>query len=131
MPYEIAFTRPVAITIDRDQYINECCVGGDVVVDALMPAVRARYTDIQSNQEDWGWFIWFKNGAVKLAIDVFSDDGDAGKFRIRLTSQTKRFIGYKEADTPELDELRALVESELKKWSATDIAVDADPDGRL
>ena len=125
MPYEIAFTRPVTI-VDREQYINECCVGGDAVVDALLPAVRDRYQDIESNQEDWGWFIWFKKGAVKLAIDVHTDDGDAGEFRIRLTSQTKRLFGYKEADTPELEELRALVESELRKWSATVLSVTAD-----
>ena len=62
MPYEISFTRPVLIS-DREQYINECCVGGDAVVDALLPAVRAAgYEDIQSNQEDWGWFIWFRKG---------------------------------------------------------------------
>jgi len=127
MPYEIAFTRAVTIA-DRGQYINECCVGGDQVVDALLPAVRARYGDIRSNQEDWDWFIWFKKGAVKLAIDVHSDDGDAGEFRIRLTSQTKRFLGYKEADTPELDELRQLVEVELSKWSASRIEVSRDDD---
>jgi len=40
MPCEISFTRPVGIR-DRAQYINECCVGGDAVVDALLPAVRA------------------------------------------------------------------------------------------
>jgi hypothetical protein len=125
VPYEIAFARQVAIT-NRDQYINECCVGGDAVVDALLPAVRARYAGIQTNQEDWGWFIWFKHGAVKLAIDVHSEDGDAGEFRIRLTSLTKRLIGYKEADTPELEELRALVESELQRWSASGITVERD-----
>lgn len=126
MPYEIAFTRPVHIS-DREQYINECCVGGDAVVEALLPAVRERYADIQTNQEDWGWFIWFKKGPVKLAIDVHTDDGDAGAFRIRLTSQTKRLIGYKEADTAELDELRALVEAELRTWSATDVTVEKEP----
>ena len=125
MPYEIAFARQVAIT-DRDQYINECCVGGDAVVDALLPAVRARYADIQTNQEDWGWFIWFKQGAVRLAIDVHTDNGDAGEFRIRLTSRTRRLIGYKEADTPELEELRALVESELQRWSASGITVERE-----
>ena len=125
MPYEIAFTRPVPIT-DRDRYINECCVGGDAVVDALLPAVRARYEDIQTNQEDWGWFIWFKQGAVKLAIDVHTDDGDAGEFRIRLTSRTKRLLGYKEADVPELEELRAFVEAELLHWSASGITVERD-----
>jgi hypothetical protein len=125
VPYEIAFARQVAIT-DRDQYINECCVGGDAVVDALLPAVRARYADIQTNQEDWGWFIWFKQGAVRLAIDVHTDNGDAGEFRIRLTSRTRRLIGYKEADTPELEELRALVESELQRWSASGITVERE-----
>jgi|SRR6187401_1978979 len=126
VPYEIAFTRLVALA-DRDDYINECCVGGDAVVDALLPAVvAARYQDIQHNQEDWGWFIWFKKGSVKLAIDVHTDDGDAGQFRIRLTSQTKRFLGYKEADTPALDELLKLVESELKKWSAVAVKVERE-----
>ena len=127
MPYEIAFTRLVALA-DRDDYINECCVGGDAVVDALFPAVLAAgYQDIQRNQEDWGWFIWFKKGGVKLAIDVHTDDGDAGEFRIRLTSQTKRFLGHKEADTPELDELLTLVESELRAWSASGIKVTREP----
>ena len=126
MPYEIAFTRPVTIA-NRDEYFNECCVGGDAVIDALMPFVQARYTDIQSNQEDWGWFIWFRKDRVKLAIDVHTDDGDAGEFRIRLTSQTKRFLGYKEADTPELDELLKLVESELRRWSASDVKVEREP----
>jgi hypothetical protein len=127
MPYEIAFTRQVPLG-DREQYINDCCIGGDVVVDALMPAVQARYSDIQSSQEDWGWFIWFKKGAVKLAIDVHTDDADAGEFRIRLTSRTKKFLGYKEADTPELDELLTLVEAELRRWSADKIAVTRDSD---
>jgi hypothetical protein len=127
VPYEITFTRPVTIT-DRDQYINECCVAGDAVVDALLPAVKARYTDIQSNQEDWGWFIWFRKGSVKLAIDVHTDDGGAGEFRIRLTSQTKRLLGYKQADTPELEELRQLVESELRTWAATIVSVARDSD---
>jgi hypothetical protein len=128
MPYEIAFTKLVPIR-DREDYINECCVGGDAVVDALLPAVRERYEDIQSNQEDWGWFIWFRKGNVKLAIDVTSDDGDAGEFRIRLTSRTRRLIGYKEADAPELGELLTLVESELARWAAVDVKVmPADSD---
>jgi hypothetical protein len=125
MPYEIAFSRIVTIP-DRERYINDCCVGGDAVVDALMPAVQARYTDIQSEQEDWGWFIWFRAGTVRLAIDVFTDNPDAGEFRIRLTSRKKKLLGQKEIDTPELDELRALVESELRKWSAANLTVQRD-----
>jgi hypothetical protein len=125
MPYEIAFTRLVPIT-DPDRYINPCCVGGDAVVDTLLPVVRQQYDDIETNQEDWGWFIWFRQGDVKLAIDVHTDDGEAGEFRIRLTSQTRRWLGYKEADTPELEDLRALVERELGKWSARKVVVSKD-----
>ena len=61
MPYELSFTKRVPI-VDREQYINECCIGGDVVVNRLLPSVRSRYTDVQTNQEDWGWFIWFRQG---------------------------------------------------------------------
>lgn len=124
MPYEIAFTRPVTIS-DREQYINECCVGGDIVVDRLLPAVRERYTDIQSNQEDWGWFIWFRQSRVRLAIDVHTDDADAGEFRIRLTSRVRKLVFEREADTPELDELRAFVESELTRWGVSKMATQS------
>jgi hypothetical protein len=89
-------------------------------------AVRNRLQAGRHNRESSRWFIWFKQGTVKLAIDVHTDDMDAGRFRIRLTSQTRRWIGYREADTPQLDELRLLVESELRKWSAADIKTEQD-----
>jgi hypothetical protein len=116
MPYEASFTKRVE-GADRDQYFNDCCVGGDIVVNQLLPAVRARYADIQTEQEDWGWFIWFRQGDVRLAIDVFTDDPDAGKFRIHLTSRTRRWgLFDRVVDTPELDGLRTLVASELATW---------------
>jgi len=116
MPYEVSLTRRVEI-VDREQYINDCCVGGDVVVNRLLPSVRARYTDVQTNQEDWGWFIWFRKGSVRLAIDVFTDDPDEGVFRVHLTSRTKRLLVLDTVvDTSELEELRALVASELAAW---------------
>lgn len=118
MPYEVSFTKPVSI-VDRDQYFNECCVGGDAVVDQLLPSVRARYLDIRTNQEDWGWFIWFKSGSVRLAIDVFTDDPEQGQFRIHLTSRVRKLLFFEAiVDNPELEELRALVESELRTWGA-------------
>ena len=132
MPYEIAFTRPITIK-DRDEYFNECCVGGDQVVDALLPAVRARYDDIQDNQEDWGWFIWFKRGDVSLAIDIHTDDPDIGAFRVHLYSRKKRLWFFsQEVDTPELEELRQLVEADLRQWqvrSRWDHSVDRGSPG--
>ena len=123
MPYELSFTRRVPI-VDREQDINECCVGGDVVVNRLLPSVRARYTDVQTNQEDWVWFIWFRQGSVKLAIDVFTDDPDEGAFRMHLTSRMKRLLVLDTVvDTPELEELRALVASEFAAWVGGDITI--------
>ena len=121
MPYEISFTKPVTLT-DRDQYINECCVGGDIVASQLLPAIRDHYTDVQTNQEDWGWFIWFRDGNVKLAVDIFTDDPAQGAFRIHLTSRTKRFLVLDNVvDTLELEKLRALVTTELAAWAGNGI----------
>ena len=123
MPYEVSFTKRVEVT-DREQYINDCCVGGDIVVNRLLPAVRARYTDIQTEQEDWGWFIWFREGDVRLAIDVFTDD-PAGEFRIHLTSRARRWgVFDRVVDTPELDALRALVASELAAWVGSPVKIE-------
>jgi hypothetical protein len=125
MPYEISFTKQLSIS-DRDQYINECCIGGDVVVNQLLPQIRERYTEIQTNQEDWGWFIWFRQGKAALAIDVFTEDPQQGFFRIHLTSRLKRlFVVNSVVDTAELEELRALVESELTAWGGRAITVIA------
>jgi hypothetical protein len=116
VPYELSFARRVAIT-DREQYINDCCIGGDVVLAQLLPALRARYGDVAPNQEDWGWFIWFRKGDVRLAIDVFTDDPGRGEFRIHLTSRVPRLLFLTTvADTPELRELHDVVVTELSAW---------------
>jgi hypothetical protein len=123
MPYELSFTKSVPIA-DPAEYINDCCIGGDVVVNQLLPEVRARYTDIQSNEEDWGWFIWFRRGKVHMAIDVFTDNPEDGSFRIHLTSRVKRFFRMGAAvDTPELDELREWVAGQLTAWGAGNVSV--------
>jgi hypothetical protein len=124
MPYEVSFKKPVPL-LDREEYINECCVGGDAVVNRLLPSIQARHTDIQTNQEDWGWFIWFRMGNVRLAIDVFTDDSQEGQFRIHLTSRTRRlFLFERVTDTAELEDLRSLVESELRAWDGRGIKVE-------
>ena len=123
MPYELSFTKRVPV-IDRELYINACCVGGDVVVNRLLPAVRARYAGIQTNQEDWGWFIWFRQGHVRLAVDVFTDDPDEGVFRVLLTSRTRRLLVLDTVvDTPELEDLRALVVAELTAWAGAQVSI--------
>ena len=123
MPYEISFTKRVPI-LDREQYINDCCIGGDVVVDQLLVSVQSRYADVQMNQEDWGWFIWFRKGKVRLAIDVFTDDSEVGAFRVHLTSRTKRWLVLDSViDTPELEDLRVQVASQLAVWAGIAVKV--------
>lgn len=117
MPYVIGFSKVVQI-VAPDQYINDCCIGGDVVLDCLLPALRERYgNNLQSNQEDWGWFAWFKESGTRLAIDICTDDAEDGAFQIHLTaSRPCFFFGPKIQDTPELEQLWKLVLSLLQSW---------------
>ena len=118
MPYVVEVIRRVEVT-DPEQYFNECCIGGDVVAEQLLPTVKERYSDVQSNQEDWGWFIWFRNGRVRLAVDIFCDDPERGAYRIHLTSRSvKWFLLSSVEDTPDLEELRSLVVGHLERWAS-------------
>lgn len=119
MPYEIAFTKQIEVTYP-EQYINECCVGGDIVADALLPALRDTYGELTADQEDWGWFLWFSRSGVNLAVDIFCDDPEAGSFRIHLTSRVRTMLfSTKVSDTPELEQLCRLVVSALAAWTGS------------
>ena len=125
MPYVVSFVKSVRIA-DREQYINDCCVGGDVVFDRLLPSLRARYgADLQPIQEDWGWFSWFGHSGVKLAVDVHTTDHEVGEFAVHLTSRRPRFLlGARVQDTPELEQLRDLVVSQLESWPVERLSVE-------
>ncbi|MFN0058053.1 MAG: hypothetical protein ACKVX7_06315 [Planctomycetota bacterium] len=124
MPYIVTFVKTVSVT-DSEQYINDCCIGGDVVLAQLLPSLRERYGELQSNQEDWGWFAWFEQSGIKLAVDVHTNDGATGEFQIHLTSRKPRLlVGAKIQDTPELESLRELVISRLQEWAVTALDVE-------
>lgn len=125
MPYIISFVRPVQIS-DREQYINDCCIGGDVVLDRLLPALRERYgSDLLSNQEDWGWFAWFQQAGIKLAVDIHTNDHALGEFQVHLTSRRPRLLlSAKVQDTAQLEQLRELVVSQLQAWSVERLEVE-------
>jgi hypothetical protein len=124
MPYIVSFVKPVAVA-DREQYINDCCIGGDLVLEQLLPSLKERYGDLESNQEDWGWFAWFEHLGVKLAVDVHTSDESAGEFQIHLTSRRPRLLlGAKIEDTLELEALRELVISGLQAWTVNKLEVE-------
>jgi hypothetical protein len=125
MPYIVSFVKPIAVP-DREIYINECCVAGDLVLAQLMPTLRQRYgADVHPVQEDWGWFAWFEHDGVKLAVDVHTHDAGAGEFQIHLTSRRpRRVFGAKVEDTPELEHLREQVVSDLNAWGVAQLSVE-------
>jgi hypothetical protein len=125
MPYIVSFVKAVQVA-EPEQYINDCCIGGDIVLDGLLPVLRERYgSDLQSNQEDWGWFAWFEKSGVKLAVDVHTNDHKAGDFQLHLTSRRPRLLlGAKVQDTPELEQLRELVVSRLQSWPVERLTVE-------
>ena len=123
MPYVVTFVKPVVV-VDPEQYINDCCIGGDIVLEQLLPSLRDRYQGLEWNQEDWGWFIWFKHSRIRMAVDVHANDANAGQFEIHLTSRRpRRLLGDKIEDTPELEALRELVVSELQSWAVAGLDV--------
>ena len=116
VPYGVSFTKKISVPDDA-HYFNECCYGGDVVADVLLPVIEPRYDSVRSNQEDWGWFIWFRDGAASLAIDIFCDDPKVGEFRLDLTSRTKRWLVFDSVDDlPELERIKDIVLTALKGW---------------
>jgi len=124
MPFSIRFRKPVDVTV-AEPYINDCCIGGDVVLEHLLPALRQTYGDLEPTQEDWGWFVWFEHVGVKLAVDVFTQDPLTNEFEIHLTSRKARLLrSARVVDTPELEALRRSVVSSLEAWPVTSLTVE-------
>jgi hypothetical protein len=123
MPYEVAFRRVVP-RLAPDEYINDCCIGGDVVSSWFESQVQQRFERVEADQEDWGWFIWCRREKTRLAIDIFTEDPDAGLYRIHLTSRRpKWFVLSRIVDTPELEELRDLVANRLAQVGVEEFAI--------
>ena len=128
MPYELAFTKSFEVSCDdpeargpRAFYINDCCWGGDVVTEQLLPLVKD-YEKVFTCQEDWGWFIWFRKGDQRFEINIMCDAPKVGEFRIHLVAFRRKWLRRVVADTPELETLLGLVAAQLNFW-ASDVKV--------
>jgi hypothetical protein len=117
MAYEIEFTTTVDVT-DPEIYINDCCWGGDVVCDRLLPAVSTTglYESVKTGQEDWGWYIWMRQKIELTRIHIQCDENEAGEFRIHIFSSKKRWLLWKDIDTPDVERVQQVTISEIKKW---------------
>jgi hypothetical protein len=117
VPYELSFAKRLTVP-NSDLYINDCCWGGDQIRDYLFPLVEGRFENIQTGQEDWGWYLWFRKPPLRLAIDIYTDDFEQGEFRVRLFCQRKKgFFDRSEIDTPELEKLKDEVVARLGHWA--------------
>ena len=125
MPYSVTFTKPLAGS-SSEPYINDCCIGGDIVLDQLLPSLRQAYGPaLEATQEDWGWFVWFEHDGVKLAVDVFTHDHVSGEFEMLLTSRKPRFLRSAHVvDTPQLEALRDRVVGALRGWPVARLAIE-------
>jgi hypothetical protein len=115
MAYEIEFRAKFTVA-DPEVYINDCCWGGDVIRNKLLPVVRAGFRDVQTSQEDWGWFIWMKRGTKRISIDIFCDDKEGGTFRIRIAGSQKGWINRKPLDDSEVESIKNMVINEIGKF---------------
>jgi hypothetical protein len=117
MAYQMEVTTKVHV-VHPEIYINDCCWGGDVVCDRLLPAISATnlYESVKTGQEDWGWYIWMQQGRAMTRIHIQCDDKDAGEFRIQLFASKKRWLLWKDIDTPDVERVHQLIISEIKKW---------------
>jgi hypothetical protein len=122
MPFSITFRLETQVP-DSDKYINDCCVGGDIILNVLEPVLRAEYEGVEANQEDWGWFAWTEQNGIKLAVDIFNNDLGTMAFTVHITGRRSRWIMRdKIEDTAELevlkdkvlDAVRAIPTRELK-----------------
>ena len=117
MAYEIEFSTKVSVG-DPEIYTNDCCWGCDVVRDRLLPVLSktALYERVQTNQEDWGWFIWMRRGTELTRIHMHCDDKEAGEFRIHIFASRRRWLFWKDIDTPDVERLQEVLTSEIRKW---------------
>jgi hypothetical protein len=124
MPIVIRFRKPVDVAGD-EPYLNDCCIGGDVVLERLLPSLRERYGELEPTQEDWGWFVWLEHDRVRLAVDVLTQNPITSEFEIRLTSRKASFLRpARVVDTPELEALRARVVAQLESWPVKSLTVE-------
>ena len=125
MRYFLSFTKAIAEPASSS-YINDCCRGGDVIRDYLLPQVEAAgYAKIETGQEDWVWYIWFFQGQVRLEINIYCDDMERGEFRIWLVSKVRKRLFLRYVDRPELEPVKDLVFRALSGW-ASEVRVEQE-----
>lgn len=130
MPFEIRFSKKLEIK-DSDKYINECCIGGDLV---LAEIEKAGFVSDKTNekvsrgQEDWGWYLWFWRGNAKFEVNICFDNEeevDPAGYRIHIIRQIKAgLFSKKMEDTDEVGEIKDEVKERIERWTGKPCVVE-------
>jgi hypothetical protein len=119
MAYEIRFTKNFTPP-DPSLYNNNSCWGGDLVTQQLLPDITPNFEDVESGQEDWGWFIWCWHDKVRLEINIICDAPQTGGFRIQLYANKKTLPFLTGPENPEeLEKIRQLVCTRVEAWAGS------------
>jgi hypothetical protein len=131
MQYVAIFHHEVAIK-DKNQYINPCCYGGDVIGNLLQPRLRdAGFTIDLFDQEDWGWFLWLKKGKSGYSIDIGLEEEAQWKFKLFVVGKQSFLTQlFKKDKQPHLKELCQIIDSTLRSIGIDDLSWwEADRNG--
>ena len=97
------------IEADPDtEYFNDCCIGGDRIAARVGEAVKDFPGELDHGQEDWGWFVWVREGKCTRMCNITTYDEDGVTFGVRIEGEEKK--GWFRT--------RALTDEELDGWRA-------------
>lgn len=120
MDFELSTAKDFADLSERN-YINDCCVGGDEILDQFKPDISSEMSvekdSIEINQEDWGWTLGFVKDEVNYLLGISNynlSETDKTIFSVSVdaTMKVKGFFASKN------------VEAETKTYSFYNIVVN-------
>lgn len=95
--------------IPEREYINDCCIGGDEILNRLKSEIASQMGvdlgKVTIYQEDWGWALEFSKDEVfyLLGLNNNYEGGDKTEFTINIEAnkRVKKFLFTKSVEATE------------------------------
>lgn len=116
--------RKIFADIPEREYINDCCFGGDEVLNQIKPEIASGMKIDESKitiyQEDWGWALEFSKDDIYYFLGLNNVGETEGKTDFTVlfeaTKKVKKFLFTKSVDaTGELNEFIEIITNIAKK----------------
>ena len=110
--------------IPEREYINDCCIGGDEVLNQIKPeiasAMKIDAEKITIYQEDWGWALEFSKDDIFyfLGLNNVGESENKTDFTVlfEATKKVKKFLFTKSIEaSSELNEFIEFINNIAKK----------------